>query len=149
MDGPSFGEFCIELTTFYMGDDVKPALHTAYLPPELVDPGQNRSKPARWYIAVHRYPGRAQLGVLMDMGLDEFPAATSMQRFIPMQVNGASFGTALFQLWKEWVSVRNVNACLEAAARNAIYNQRREASLSNRRRNRLANDLDILLGEGN
>lgn len=127
----TFKEFCQEVTEFYKQDKVKPGLYLSLLPADEPDPDKpdKKLKGERWYLAVHRYPGRVELEKIFKEEL--LPSTAGMQRFVSVQYTGESGDTLytdLNELHRDWLSVRDFDVTVETARHKVLYAARKEAA---------------------
>lgn len=105
-DGPSFSEFCVELSTYYVNDEIKPALHVS----AIIE--SNRGPlGGKWYVGVHRYPH----GWGHDNALDRVVVCSACR---------ASFGVTLMLLYKDWLVVRDLESAEETLRWETLRNSR-------------------------
>lgn len=116
---PTFGQFCKELSQFYVNDELKPALHFSFL--NFAETGAGL--PDAWYLAVHRYPNGP---------MHESPE----ERAVVCTATRASFGLALFELYSSWLRVRNLDSSNEAQAWALLRDAARRSPPQRRRRPR-------------
>jgi hypothetical protein len=109
MNTPTFGQFCKELTNFYVNDELSPGLHIS-----AVDGTRNESAysdPELWYIAVHRYP---------------YTGERRFERTVVCNASNFSFGIALLLAWTDWLKIRDLDPVEEVANRHALHHSDEE-----------------------